>query len=497
MKKRFLGAISAHLIILVLLFSPGAFVAVNNVAWAAKGDLASVSYNSSKISSPLKIHLGKARLVKVRGAVSDVMVADSSIVNVQAVQADRLYVVGTNIGDTNIIALDEKGDVVDEINVHVTYDLATINAFLQEKFPDENVSVDVLHNQIFLTGKVSTPEVATKITNLVGWYAGDVRGAEGAANDLISNLLEVRGEQQVMLQVKVVEASRSFVRDLGIQTLGNDLNEATTAPIFGELRPSSSRGGPTSLDFRTGGGVGLPNDPAASFRILSGSGVLGLGTLGFFIDALEREDLITVLAEPNLTAISGQQAGFLAGGEFPVPTGRDQIGNLVVEYRQFGVALNFRPTVVSGDRISLQLNTEVSSLDFVNSVGAGDLIVPGLDIRRAETTIELPSGGSLMIAGLLQSDAVEGLAGLPGIRNAPVLGDLISSKNFERNETELIVLVSAYLVEPFADKEKVEKLPKQRDNHLAEVFAKNIRKRYAKIDDEILSLDEPFGYILD
>lgn len=187
----------------------------------------------------------------------------------------------------------------------------------------------------------------------------------------------------------------------------------------------------------------------------------------------------------------------MAGGEFPIPVGRDQVGNLVIDYREFGVSLNFRPVVLSGDRISLQLNTEVSSLDFVNSVSAGDLTVPGLDVRRAETTIEIPSGGSLMIAGLLQSDAVEGMAGLPGIRNTPVLGDLISSNSFERNETELVVMISAYLVEPFADKEKVEKVPKQQDNHLAIAFAANIRKQYDALDEQMFNLDEAYGYILD
>ena len=490
-KKAFAARPLLGLCALVALF--GVLPAVG--AWAAKGDLVSLSAKY-ELRAPIEIILGKAEIVSLPGAVSDVMVADSSVVRVQVVQADRLYVVGMRLGDTNIIALDDKGDVIDTIDVHVTNDYRSLQSFVDRMFPDEAINIESLNGQLYLTGKVATPDMASKVANVVGHYVSEVQGTDDKpVDELISNLLEVEGEQQVMLQVKVVEASRSFIRDFGVEVANNDLDPASA--IFGGLNAESARGGNASLTTRTGGGISLPNDPAASFRLLSDSGILGIGSLGLFIDALEREDLVTVLAEPNLTAVSGQQAGFLAGGEFPIPVGRDQVGNLVIDYREFGVSLNFRPVVLSGDRISLQLNTEVSSLDFVNSVSAGDLTVPGLDVRRAETTIEIPSGGSLMIAGLLQSDAVEGMAGLPGIRNTPVLGDLISSNSFERNETELVVMISAYLVEPFADEKKVEKLPKQRDNHLASAFAANIRKQYESVDEQVFNMDDAYGYILD
>lgn len=490
-KKAFAARPLLGLCALVALF--GVLPAVG--AWAAKGDLVSLSAKD-ELRAPVEIILGKAEIVTLPGAVSDVMVADSSVVRVQVVQADRLYVVGMRLGDTNIIALDDRGNVIDTIDVHVTNDYRSLQSFVDRMFPDEAINIESLNGQLYLTGKVATPDMASKVANVVGHYVSEVQGAsDRPVDELISNLLEVEGEQQVMLQVKVVEASRSFIRDFGVEVANNDLDPGST--IFGALSPESARGGNASLTTRPGGGLSLPNDPAASFRLLSDSGILGIGSLGVFIDALEREDLVTVLAEPNLTAVSGQQAGFLAGGEFPIPVGRDQVGNLVIDYREFGVSLNFRPVVLSGDRISLQLNTEVSSLDFVNSVSAGDLTVPGLDVRRAETTIEIPSGGSLMIAGLLQSDAVEGMAGLPGIRNTPVLGDLISSNSFERNETELVVMISAYLVEPFADDKKVEKLPKQRDNHLASAFAANIRKQYESVDEQVFNMDEAYGYILD
>jgi len=149
--------------------------------------------------------------------------------------------------------------------------------------------------------------------------------------------------------------------------------------------------------------------------LLVDSGLDGIGQIGIALNALEERNLVNILAEPNLTAVSGEQAGFLAGGEFPVPAGRDQVGNVIIDFREFGVSLNFKPVVLSGERISLQMNTEVSSLDFESAVTLANLQVPGLDIRRAETTVEIPSGGSLMIAGILRSDTLEGMAGLPGI----------------------------------------------------------------------------------
>jgi len=158
--------------------------------------------------------------------------------------------------------------------------------------------------------------------------------------------------------------------------------------------------------------------------------------------------MVHILAEPNLTAISGEEANFLAGGEFPVPTGRDTNGNIVIEFKPFGVSLNFKPRVLGEERISMQLKTEVSSLDQENGITIDEIVVPGLDVRRAETVVELNSGGSLMIAGLLKTETIKGLSGLPDIRNTPILGDLVSSDSFNRQETELLIVVTPYVVQP-------------------------------------------------
>lgn len=463
-----------------------------------KGDLFSLEALDTKTHPPMNITLGKADIVALPGRVSDVLVANPAIVDVQAVQADKLYVVGMSVGDTNIIVLDGNGDVIRRLDIHVTYDLQAIQSLIEGLFPDEDVKVGSIHDQILLTGTVSSPESASKIANLVGHYVSDLQDeSDKEIDQLISNLMEVRGEQQVMLQVKIVEAKRSVIKELGLDGRANDPNELSVTTLFGASPPGNFTGNINAAQFGAGTGLTLSQDPIGVGGLFLDSKIRGLGQLGLFLEALEEENLINVLAEPNLTAVSGQEAGFLAGGEFPVPTGRDQFGNITIEFREFGVSLNFRPVVLSDKRISLQLETEVSSLDNTNAVVLADLVVPGLDIRRADTTIELPSGGSLMIAGLLQSETAKGMSGLPGIKDTPVLGKLISSDSFSRDETELVVIVTGYLVESYADREKAEVVKKAENGQMSKIFAANIRRTFGLDDDAIFAVNGPYGYMLD
>jgi len=465
---------------------------------ATKGDLVPLQ-EVKKTPAPLHITLGKADIIKLPGNVSDVLVADPDVVDVQAVQSDKLYIVGLNIGDTNIIVLDAEGEVLKRIDIHVTYDLQALQSLIERLFPNENIKVGSINSQILLTGTVSNPETASKVANIAGHYVSELQETSGQSIDqLISNLMEVRGEQQVMLQVKIVEAKRSVLKELGLETGVNDPDELATTTIFGKMPPTSSINNGNAFHMAGGPGLTLSEDAVGTAGLLLNSERSPFGTIGLFLEALEQENLVNILAEPNLTAVSGQQAGFLAGGEFPVPTGRDQFGNITIEFREFGVSLNFRPIVLSDKRINLQMNTEVSSLDNTNAVVLADLTVPGLDIRRAETTVELPSGGSLMIAGLLQSESAEGMRGLPGIANTPILGDLISSDSFRRDETELVVIVTSYLVESFADKEVVEKEEKKENTSMANIFAANIRKMFTPKDEELFAASSgPYGYLLD
>jgi pilus assembly protein CpaC len=457
-----------------------------------------------KSHEPIYITLGKAELLDVSGDIGDVMVANSNIVDVTAIQSSRLYVVGLAVGDTNLIVLDQAGNEVGRYDIHVKYDLDAIQDLVNQLFPGEDIRVGSIHDQIFVTGTVATPEIAGKAANIVAQYVSDLQDVTGKVDELISNMLEVRGEQQVTLQVKVVEASRTIAKELGVETRANDADELSATTLFGNPPPVDIAPKDAAAMLRGGVGRALTGDSTGILSLLHDTGIAGIGMLNVVLEALEDENLVNILAEPNLTAVSGEQAGFLAGGEFPVPVGRDQNGNIVIQFRQFGVSLNFRPTVMSENRIALQMNTEVSSLDFDNAVELSDLTVPGLDVRKASTSVEIPSGGTLMIAGILQSKTIKGLASLPGIGKAPVIGKLMSSDSFQREETELLIFITPYLVEPYAQKDNAEQVKGEEvsavhveTNPLALAFAQNMRRKFKVEDEAIFNNGEPYGYILE
>lgn len=404
---------------------------------------AAINIGEEVTETAMHLSLGKGRILTIPGGVADVMIADPKVADVSAIQSNKLYIVGTSLGNTNIMVLDNGGNLLQNYNVDVSMSASEIQAMVHKIFPQEkDVQVELLGQQLVLTGLVSSPAVSQKIARLVAAQIQEMmpgKQGEQPVNEIIENLMEVRGEQQVMLKVRIVEMSRGVLKELGTE-IGSADSESVLA------RSSGIRAALTS-----NGTAGLTQDPFSIGSILFDTGLAGIGDLNLLINMLEQDNLASTLAEPNLTAISGEEAGFLAGGEFPVPAGRDQTGNLTIQYKKFGVSLNFKPIVMSEDRISLQMNTEVSSLNPSQGITLADVQVPGLDVRRATTTVEMNSGGSLMIAGLLRSDNTKGLNGIPGIKNTPVLGDLLSSKSFQRSETELVVIVTPYLVQPYAD----------------------------------------------
>ena len=455
----------------------------------------------------VNLMLGKAEMVDVGGDVSDILVADPSVVDIMAVRSDRLYLVGTKLGETNIMALDDQGNVLKRYNVHVQMDVEKLESMIQELYPNEEVQIRALTDQVVLTGNVSTPGVANKIANLVAQYAAEIQGGNaGSVDEVITNMLNVRGEQQVMLRVKIVEAARSALKDLGIETSyqdnGGELTGALTAASALGLSGGTSMG-VLALSYLTD----------------------NFGPLDTVIRALEEEGIVNTLAEPNLTSISGEQAGFLAGGEFPIPTQLDRDGNLVYEFRPFGVSLNFRPVVISHNRINLELSTEVSTTSFADGLQLNGINIPTFNVRRAQTTVELPSGGTLMIAGLLKSETISGLTQLPGVGDVPVIGDLLKSDTFTRDESEVVVMITPFLVEPFAqnqaDLAPVNKpilpinegdldnyipstplppppAPARTGNALGQAFENSIRRVYGdKTPEGLMSDTASFGYIMD
>ena len=474
-------------------------MAAFNFAYASKVNLRDLPGMAETQDEIIEVMIGKGKVFPLPAGVSDVMIANTSVAEVTPLQSGNLYIAGVSAGDTNIIIIDTAGNVISQHEIHVRYDTMAIQNLVERLFPDEQVTVDAIHDQIILTGHVSSPERASKIANLVGHYVSDLQDeADSTIDELISNLMTVGGTQQVMLRVKIAEVSRSILKEFGIETSVNN-PDALATNIFGRDPASSLADGTDSFQsIINSARTGLTQDPFASLSVTGDTGIDGIGFFNVFLNLLEQDNMANILAEPNLTAISGEEAGFLAGGEYPVPVGRDRNGNVIIEFRPFGVSLNFRPKVMSEDRISLQLNTEVSALDFESSVTLAEINVPGLDIRRAETTVELPSGGTLMIGGLLQSESIKGLSGLPGVMNTPIIGDLIKSDSFQRSETELVVMVTAYMVEPYKDEKQATPInKKEKHNFLARSFAANIRKVYGDQARSALSDEnDRIGYLI-
>ena len=365
--------------------------------------------------------LNKAAVVELPVSARDVLVSDPAIVDAVVRTAKRIYLIGLKVGQTNAFFFNEKGQQIVNLEIRVERDLAGLRATLHQFFPNSRIDVQAMNDHIVLSGSVANAADADNARELAARYMG--------SPDQVLNMLAIEGKEQVMLKVTVAEMQRSVIKQLGVNLsavgdIGNlALNLATSNPFSIQ---GSSLGGANA-------GVG---------------GTAGNMTLASSLKALEEDGLVRTLAEPTLTAISGEGAKFLAGGEFPVPTAKDQDGNITVTYKPFGVGLAFTPVVLSEGRISLKLSTEVSELTTQGQVVQNGLTIPALKVRRAETTLEMPSGGSLVMAGLLSDSTKQNIDGVPGAKDMPVLGQLFRSRDYQKNETELVIIVTPYVVDP-------------------------------------------------
>ncbi|MBL1146640.1 MAG: type II and III secretion system protein family protein [Pseudomonadota bacterium] len=433
------------------------------------------------------LEIGKAKTVNLPYDIADVLVANPSVADVGVLRTNRLYIVGQSIGDTNILTFDENGNLLAEIQVHVRVNQETLQETITEFFPNEKISVRTVGTDIVLGGSVSNANTAAQVRDLAGRFRLD-------RNQALVDMMVIEGERQVLLRVKIVEVNRTALRELGVET---DYSLNAAALDNGLVNNAAGN----ILNLNGTSGIGLPESATAPFGVgtLFLSDGLGFGPLNLTLRALERDGFANTLAEPNLTAISGEEAGFLAGGEFPVPVSRDQNGNLVIEFHPFGVSLNFRPTVMSNDRISLLLSTEVSTLAPQEGLSLAGIEIPGFQVRRAQTTVEMGSGGSLMIAGLIQSDTTNALNQMPGIGNIPVLGELFKSRAFQRSETELLIVISPILVEPFAEKQAdIHEAPADQETPLEKALLFDLRRTYGKesVPEKMLA-GQRFGYMID
>ncbi len=391
----------------------------------------SLSNGAMPAGSEVNVILNKSSVVSTRRQFRELAVGNPDIADVVPLSRSRFYILGKEIGSTNVVLTDSRGQVIDIIDVLVGYDVQSLKRKIYEVAPDDAVEVRTANNSIVLSGSVDTAEKAGRIAGL----------AERYAPDRVTNMMHVSGSQQVMLQVKFAEVQRGALKDIGTRVEVRDLNGAGgfADPVLGGL--------PGEFGGRTTDGLNPLSFFAGAATLVSA----GDFDISIAFDALEEKGLVRTLAEPNIIALSGDTASFLAGGEFPIPVAQSvEDGGFVitVEFKEFGVGLAFTPTVVEREKVNLELRAEVSAIDPTVSVSTQSLSVPGLKVRRTNTTVELLDGQSFAIAGLIQDDLETAVRQVPGLGNLPIIGALLRSQDFKRRQTELVVIITARLVQP-------------------------------------------------
>jgi pilus assembly protein CpaC len=392
----------------------------------------------------IEVEVSKGRLIRLNRAAATVFVADPEIADIQVKSPRLVYVFGKKPGDTTLFAVDQKERVLANVDITVIHDLSRLRDAIKQLEPNADVTVSSINGNLILDGQVKSARVAENIRRISLRFAGtkestDSEGtvSEETDEDAVINRIGIDAPNQVHLRVRVAEVSREVDKQWGfnwniIGDIGGiAIGMTTTNPFRSEI-------------------TALANN-ANSVALGADRGKWDFSAL---IDALEEEGLLKIMAEPNLTALSGETAYFLAGGEFPiiVPQTDDRV---TIEFKTFGVALAFTPTLIGETRINLHVAPEVSRLSTENAVILANFVVPSLITRRAETTIELGSGQSFVIGGLLQNNIDHDIAKFPGLGDVPVLGSLFRSDRFQRNESELVIIVTPYIVRPTARRQQM------------------------------------------
>ncbi|SMF12634.1 pilus assembly protein CpaC [Tistlia consotensis] len=374
----------------------------------------------------LEVEIDKGDVVHLARPAASVFIANPAVADVQVLSPTLVYVFGRGLGETQLFAVDSHDKVLANQRVVVSHNLSGLRRAIAEAMPGSDIKAASVEGGLMLSGKVDSAAEAEQAARLAARFVPPKTGE-------VINELAVTGATQVNLRVRVAEVSRSLSKQFGINW--------ESAAQFGNVTAALGVG----RDFLDSSGV-IQRGPNSLGALALGysSNQLDLNTL---IDALASEGLVSVLAEPNLTAMSGETASFLAGGEFPIPITNSN-GDVSVEYRQFGVSLNFTPTLVGNGRVNLRVRPEVSQLSTAGAVRVNNLEIPAIATRRAETTVELGSGQSFAIAGLLRNDVNSSVSKYPFLGDLPVLGALFRSSTFQADESELVIIVTPYLVRP-------------------------------------------------
>ena len=460
------------------------------------------------LSKRLDLGVGRSIVVQFPVPLKDVLVSDPAMLDAVVQSSDRVFLIAKKTGQTNAFFFDEYGQQILTLEVAVGADLSALDSLLTRLIPGSNVHSEIAGKAIVLTGTVRTPIDSNRAAQIAAQFAQTLvdansivtgpnltsnttsttttnigRGSNYQANSdsntgpgsgdpaevygakPVINLLVVEGEEQVMLRVSVAEVKRTILKQFGVNVgaLVNSGNFTTAILSNNGLPLSAAALGtlPTPGIGTAGAAAGLlqlfnqgpigPGNPFGNSGVAS-AWQSGNQAVAGALRAMERDGLLKTLAEPNLTAVSGEPAKFLAGGEYPVPV-VDSLGQVSVVYKEYGIGIAFTPVVLSEGRISLKIETEVSELTDEGAVVLSGIRIPALKKRQANSTVELPSGGSLAIAGLLSEDTRQNIDGFPGLKDLPILGTLFRSRDYQKQETELVVIVTPYMVRPVARQE--------------------------------------------
>lgn len=440
---------------------------------AAQSAVVRVDLSGGAASQSLTLPNGKSAIIELPVDVRDVLVTNPGVADAMLRSPRRIFILGLKNGSTDAVFFDNAGRRILTLDVRVDQDPSSVAQTINRIVPGSHVRVDAMNESLILSGQVANLADADK--------AVQIARAAVAKPEMVLNMLSIAGKDQVMLKVRIVEMQRNVIKQLGFNLnavlgqLGETqylLGTAASFGVNGSLLGGISGGyqanttrqpvlqapcgfgvDPTKMcDFVVRNSTQASNWDTATLKDTAGSP--GLNKAEATIKAFERVGLVRTLAEPNLTAVSGESAKFLAGGEFPIPVAQDKDGAVTIEFKPFGVGLGFTPVVLSSGRIAMKVSTEVSELTSqgafsLSTPGASAaLTIPALTVRRAETAVELPSGGAMMIAGLLQEKTKQNIDALPGMTTLPVLGTLFRSRDYLAGETELVIIVTPYIVGP-------------------------------------------------
>jgi len=388
----------------------------------------------------ITLSVGAGRMVRTNGVAMEVFVANDEVADVHVSSPTQIYIFGKAAGTTTVYATDASGRVVFSANVRVGQNLGSVDQLLELAMPEADIVATPMNGMVLLTGTVAQPADAAEAERLVQAFVGE--------NVQVVSRLRTATPQQVMLQVRIAEVNRTLLREIGVNLLNRDNSGGF---LFG-----IGRGNPGTITTVTEAGdpsgLGIGDtlfgfaNPANATTIGAAGRLLGMDILSS-LNLGEQTGLVTTLAEPTLTALSGETASFLAGGEFPIPISQS-LGTVTIEYKQYGVGLAFTPIVLEDGRISMRVRPEVSELSSIGAIRLNGFEVPALTTRRAETTVELGSGQSMMIGGLLRNHNTNSIDRAPFLGNIPILGALFRSTRYRREESELVIVVTPYLVRP-------------------------------------------------